>query len=188
VKITTETARPPRELDGEPSPCVVRAAISDSPLDVGEHEALVAVRRAGAVVSFGGVVRDHDYGRTVTVLEYSAHPGAAAILAEIASDIAESGGIRRLAVSHRVGRLAIGDVALACAVSADHRAEAFASCAALVAAIKARLPVWKFQVFADGTEEWVGVDTEDDEHARRDCPGAIGGLELSALEASDGRR
>ncbi|WP_028662745.1 molybdenum cofactor biosynthesis protein MoaE, partial [Saccharomonospora halophila] len=64
-------------------------------------------------------------------------------------------GVRAVAVSHRVGDLTIGDVALACAVAADHRAEAFATCADLVDEVKARLPVWKHQWFADGTDEWV---------------------------------
>jgi molybdopterin synthase catalytic subunit len=58
-------------------------------------------------------------------------------------------------VSHRIGPLGIGDVALACAVAADHRGEAFTTCAELVDEIKRRLPVWKHQEFADGTDEWV---------------------------------
>src|SRR5439155_1333179 len=63
--------------------------------------------------------------------------------------------LRGVAVSHRLGRLNIGDVALVAAVSTAHRAAAFAACARLVDQVKARLPVWKRQVFADGTEEWV---------------------------------
>jgi molybdopterin synthase catalytic subunit len=63
--------------------------------------------------------------------------------------------VRAIAVSHRVGRLAIGDVALACAVSADHRQEAFATCSELVEEVKRLLPVWKHQAFTDGTDEWV---------------------------------
>jgi molybdopterin synthase catalytic subunit len=63
--------------------------------------------------------------------------------------------VRSLAVSHRIGQLAIGYVALACAVAADHRAEAFAACAELVDELKHRLPIWKRQLFADGTVEWV---------------------------------
>ena len=122
-----------------------------------EHEGLVNEEAAGAVVSFAGVVRDHDDGRGVTSLDYSAHPTATALVAEVAADVAaRASGVRAVAVSHRVGPLAIGDVALACAVSADHRAEAFATCALLVDEVKHRIPVWKRQTFADGTEEWVG--------------------------------
>lgn len=136
---------------------VVRAAVTEAVLSVAEHEALVAEAAAGAVVSFAGVVRDHDDGRGVTSLDYSAHPTAAALVAEVAAGVAARvSGVRALAVSHRVGPLAIGDVALACAVSADHRAAAFEVCALLVDEVKSRIPVWKRQTFADGTEEWVG--------------------------------
>lgn len=135
----------------------MRAAVTEAVLSMAEHESLVAEVAAGAVVSFAGVVRDHDGGKGVTALDYSAHPTAAALVAEVAADVATRVfGVRALAVSHRVGPLAIGDVALACAVSADHRAAAFEVCALLVDEVKARIPVWKRQLFADGTEEWVG--------------------------------
>ncbi|MEO9220668.1 MAG: molybdenum cofactor biosynthesis protein MoaE [Mycobacteriaceae bacterium] len=136
---------------------VVRATVTEDVLSMSEHEGLVSEQAAGAVVSFAGVVRDHADGRGVTSLDYSAHPTAAALVAEVAADVAaRSSGVRAVAVSHRVGPLVIGDVALACAVSADHRAEAFAACALLVEEVKHRIPVWKRQTFADGTEEWVG--------------------------------
>ncbi|HET6260419.1 molybdenum cofactor biosynthesis protein MoaE [Pseudonocardia sp.] len=136
---------------------VLRAAVGDAPLDVAEHAALVDQAAAGAVVTFAGVVRDHDGGRSVQGLEYSAHPTAEKVVAEVAAEIAaHARGVRAIAVSHRVGRLAIGDVALACAVAADHRREAFETCAELVEEVKRLLPVWKHQVFTDGTEEWVG--------------------------------
>jgi molybdopterin synthase catalytic subunit len=133
----------------------IRSALTASPLDVAEHEAAVAHPAAGAVVSFAGVVRDHDGGRGVARLSYEAHPSAAAVLDEVAAEIAKDPAVYALAVSHRVGELAVGDVALAAAVSAAHRAEAFAVCARLVNEVKARLPVWKHQHFADGTDEWV---------------------------------
>ncbi|HEX3779958.1 MAG TPA: molybdenum cofactor biosynthesis protein MoaE [Pseudonocardiaceae bacterium] len=134
---------------------VRRAAVSAEPLSVDEHAALVADARAGAVVTFSGVVRDHDGGRTVRELEYVGHPSAAEVVAEVAADLAARPGIRAIAVSHRLGLLAIGDVALAAAVSADHRAAAFEVCSDLVDEVKRRLPVWKRQVFGDGEEEWV---------------------------------
>ena len=131
------------------------AQVTDEPLSVAEHEAAVADKAAGAVVSFSGVVRDHDGGRSVTELEYVGHPTAPELIAEIAAEFAARPGVRAVAVSHRIGLLAIGDVALACAVSAAHRGEAFAACAELVDEVKARLPIWKRQVFTDGQEEWV---------------------------------
>jgi molybdopterin synthase catalytic subunit len=135
---------------------VLRAAVGEEPLDVAEHAALVDHAAAGAVVTFAGVVRDHDGGRAVRGLEYSAHPTAATVVARIAADVAARAvGVRAVAVSHRVGRLGIGDVALACAVAADHRREAFEACAELVEEVKRLLPVWKHQAFADGTDEWV---------------------------------
>ena len=131
------------------------ARVTEEPLSVAEHEAAVADKAAGAVVSFSGVVRDHDGGRSVTELEYVGHPSAPELIAEIAAEFAARPDVQSVAVSHRVGLLAIGDVALACAVSTSHRGQAFAACAELVDEVKARLPIWKRQVFADGTEEWV---------------------------------
>lgn len=134
---------------------MLTAVVTTAALDVAEHERAVADPRAGAVVSFAGVVRDHDNGRSVTLLEYEGHPAAEAVLREVAEEIAKDPAVYAVAVSHRVGTLQIGDVALAAAVATAHRSEAFAACARLVDEVKARLPVWKRQVFADGTEEWV---------------------------------
>lgn len=135
---------------------VVRAALTDHPITLAEHEDLVRHHAAGAIVGFVGMIRDHDGGREVVELEYSAHPSAADVLAEVVADVAaQSTGTRAIAASHRIGVLGIGDAALVVAVAADHRQAAFATCAHLVDAIKERLPVWKRQVFADGTDEWV---------------------------------
>ena len=139
------------------SAVVLRAELDAQPIVLADHEALVAHRAAGAVVGFGGAVRNHDGGRSVTRLEYSAHPTAAQVLADVAAEIArDASGGRAIAVSHRIGTLEIGDAALVAAVAADHRAAAFATCALLVETVKARLPVWKHQFFVDGSDEWVG--------------------------------
>lgn len=133
---------------------VLRAALSEDVIDLSEHEALVAHEGAGAVVGFSGVVRDHDGGRTVTRLEYSAHPSAQQTLSEVVHEVAAGAvGVRAVAVSHRIGDLRIGDAALVVAVAADHRGAAFATCALMVDTVKERLPVWKHQFFGDGTEE-----------------------------------
>src|SRR5437016_4747661 len=131
------------------------AAISDQPLDVEVNSAAVRDPAGGADVTFCGVVRDHDHGRTVVELEYTSYPTAAAIVAEVAEEIAADPGVIAVAVSHRVGKLKIGDVALVASVTAAHRKEAFDNCARLVDEVKARLPIWKRQVFDDGTDEWV---------------------------------
>jgi molybdopterin synthase catalytic subunit len=135
------------------SPLIAR--VVDEPLSVTEHEDAVADKAAGAVVSFCGVVRDHDGGRSVTELEYVAHPSATAVIEEIARGFAARPDVHAVAVSHRIGLLGIGDVALACAVSSSHRGQAFAACAELVDEVKKRLPIWKRQLFTDGQEEWV---------------------------------
>lgn len=132
----------------------ITALISDNPLDPEALGALVADDRAGAVVSFLGVVRNHDRGRAVTEIEYVGHPDAPAIIARIAGEIAARPGIEALAVAHRVGTLAVGDLAMAASVSAAHRSDAFAAASDLVDQVKAELPIWKRQVFPDGTHEW----------------------------------
>ena len=138
-----------------PARAVVRAGVTAAVVDPAELAEDVARASAGAVVTFSGVVRDHDGGRAVARIEYVAHPSAGEILARVAAEVAARTDVDALAVSHRVGELAIGDCALAVAVSAAHRAEAFAAAALLVDEVKAQLPIWKRQVFSDGTDEWV---------------------------------
>lgn len=135
---------------------ILRAAVTEHPVSLPELEELVAHPGAGAVVGFAGIVRNHDGGREVLRLEYSAHPTAEQTLFEVLAAVAaEATGVQAIAASHRVGPLQIGDAALVVAVAADHRGAGFATCAALVDAIKEQLPVWKHQFFADGTDEWV---------------------------------
>jgi molybdopterin synthase catalytic subunit len=136
---------------------VLRAALTDQPILLAEHEELVSHQAAGAIVGFVGMIRDHDGGRQVVQLEYSAHPSAEQVMADVLAEIAERcRGVRAIAASHRIGVLRIGEAALVAAVAADHRQAAFETCAHLVDTIKTRLPVWKHQFFADGTDEWVG--------------------------------
>jgi molybdopterin synthase catalytic subunit len=129
--------------------------VTETALSAADHLAAVERSGAGASVLFSGVIRDHDHGRSVVELEYVAHPSAEEVLQECLAEIAADPLVHAVAVSHRVGMLRIGDAALLAAVSASHRAEAFAACARLVDLVKLRLPVWKRQVFVDGTDEWV---------------------------------
>ncbi|MFL5911958.1 MAG: molybdenum cofactor biosynthesis protein MoaE [Mycobacteriales bacterium] len=129
--------------------------VTRSPLSVEEHLAAVTTRRSGASVVFSGVVRDHDHGRAVVELEYEGHPSADEVLRACLDEIAADPLVHAVAASHRIGALAVGDAALVAAVGAAHRAEAFAACERLVEIVKQRLPIWKRQVFADGTDEWV---------------------------------
>jgi molybdopterin synthase catalytic subunit len=125
------------------------------PLSVDEIRAAAADPAAGAIALFLGVVRDHDHGRGVTALSYSAHPSATEELARVAEKIAASYPILSLAVAHRTGDLEIGDLAVVAAVGAAHRDVAFTACHALIDDLKATVPIWKHQYFADGDSEWV---------------------------------
>ena len=133
----------------------VLCEISTEPLSTDAHQAAVAGPASGAIVVFSGVVRDHDDGRSVVSLEYVGHPSAAEVLRACREEILADPLVHAVAVSHRVGDLQVGDAALVAAVSAAHRAEAFAACERLVDIAKKRLPIWKRQVFPDGTDEWV---------------------------------
>ena len=132
-------------------------AIRDTALSVDEVRNAIADPAAGGEVLFIGTVRDNDAERGVTALAYSAHPSAEAELRRVAADIAakypEAIGV---AAVHRVGDLAVGDLAVVVGVSCAHRGEAFHACHALIDELKASVPVWKHQRFTDGTDEWVG--------------------------------
>jgi molybdopterin synthase catalytic subunit len=135
---------------------VIRLAeLRTEPLSVDEVRAAAADPAAGAIVLFLGTVRDHDHGRGVTGLSYSAHSSARAELARVAEKIAASHQVCGIAVTHRTGDLRLGDLAVVAAVSAVHRGEAFAACEALIDELKATVPIWKHQFFDGGESEWV---------------------------------
>jgi len=131
--------------------------IRDVPLSVDEVAAAVADPTAGGSTLFIGAVRDHDSDKSVTGLDYSAHPTALDRLREVAEVVAGKYDVIGVAAVHRVGPLAIGDLAVVVAVSAAHRGEAFDASRALIDDLKATVPIWKHQLFEDGTEEWVGT-------------------------------
>ncbi|MFC7962071.1 molybdenum cofactor biosynthesis protein MoaE [Rhodococcoides kroppenstedtii] len=134
----------------------VFARISAEPIDPATVSDFVAGPTHGAVLVFWGVVRDHDGGRSVSALEYQAHPDAEAFLHRCCADAAAASGLPTAAV-HRVGDLTIGDTALVAAVAAPHRAAAFDALETLVDRIKSEVPIWKRQRFPEGTSEWVGL-------------------------------
>ena len=136
---------------------VITATVSDLPLNAEHAHAAAWSPECGAVVGFSGIVRNHDGGRDVRSLGYSAHPTASAVIAGVAARIAEKYDGVRLWAAHRTGPLEIGDAALVAAVASAHRGTAFAACSELVDTVKARVPIWKEQGFSDGTSEWVGV-------------------------------
>ncbi|MGH3204129.1 MAG: molybdenum cofactor biosynthesis protein MoaE [Streptosporangiaceae bacterium] len=132
-------------------------AIRETELSLDEVRAAVAGPGAGGIALFAGAVRDTDHDQSVTGLSYSAHPSAEAELRRVAELIAEKFKVLGIAAVHRVGDLAIGDLAVVAAVACAHRGEAFAACRELIDVLKASVPIWKHQLFADGTSEWVGT-------------------------------
>lgn len=134
------------------------AAITASSLSLDAHVAAVSSPAHGAVATFVGVVRDHDPSVTgeVTHLDYSAHPDAEAVLARIVAEVEAAHGVV-LALTHRIGLLGVGDVAIVAAAGAGHRAEAFDACREAVERVKAEVPIWKREILADGSHTWVGL-------------------------------
>ena len=132
-------------------------AVRESELSVDEVRAAVADPAAGGIALFAGTVRDFDHDRGVSGLSYSAHPSAVDELRRVAEVVAEKYPVIGIAAVHRVGDLAIGDLAVVLAVSCPHRAEAFDACRDLIDILKASVPIWKHQRFGDGTAEWVGT-------------------------------
>lgn len=134
---------------------VRHVAVGTETIDADRLRRLVTDSVAGATVVFTGDVRDNDHGRSVVSLTYEAHPSAAEALREVAAEVAQRHDIIAVAVEHRHGPIAIGESALVAAASARHRQQAFEACQELVEMTKQRIPIWKHQIFDDGTEEWV---------------------------------
>ncbi len=130
------------------------SALLDVPLDPATVRTAVEDPRAGAVVTFEGVVRNHDDGRGVVGIHYEGHPSAEQALRDVVEEFRDREGVHGIAVEHRVGDLVVGDLALSLAVAASHRSQAYACASDLVDRIKETLPVWKLQRFADGSEAW----------------------------------
>jgi molybdopterin synthase catalytic subunit len=131
--------------------------LRETPLDVAEVVAALDDEAAGGLTLFVGRVRDHDGGRDVDGLDYTAHPTALEKLREVCERVADEYDVHGLAAVHRVGTLAIGDIAVIVATTSSHRGDAFAASRALIDTLKAEVPIWKHQRFEDGTDEWVGT-------------------------------
>jgi molybdopterin synthase catalytic subunit len=129
--------------------------LSFEPLDPRAVEAAVAHPAAGGLCTFQGVVRDHNEGRTVAHLEYEAYPEMAVpAMEQIAAEALRRWPGARVAMVHRLGRLEIGEVSVVVAVSTAHRAEAFEACRFCIDALKSTVPIWKKEVWAEGSA-WI---------------------------------
>lgn len=138
-------------------PHLLRANVTRDFISIAELTALVSDDRCGALVFFAGVVRNHDGGKEVVKLTYEIHPSAGEQIELITKAVIDTTDVVKVAVSHRYGDIEIGETAFAVAVSAVHRESAFETASLLVDEIKAKLPIWKHQLFADGSDEWVNT-------------------------------
>jgi molybdopterin synthase catalytic subunit len=130
--------------------------LTADPIDLGAVVAEVADERAGAIATFLGTTRVQSRGRTVTHLEYEAYEGMAEqVMAEIAHALAARYDLCRVAITHRIGRVGIGETSVAIAVSAPHREHALAACKEAIDTLKVDVPLWKKEVY-EGGEEWIG--------------------------------
>jgi len=130
--------------------------LSDQPLDPGSVIREVADPRAGGIASFIGTTRVESRGRTVHYLDYEAYGGMAEkVMGELADELKAKHELCAVAITHRVGRVEIGEVSVAIAVSAPHRAAALAACAEAIDTLKETVPLWKKEVY-EGGEEWIG--------------------------------
>lgn len=168
-------AQPPGDPAKDPPRREVRitTGLTTDVLDVGAAHDDVVDAEAGGVGVFSGVVRNHHDGRRVREITYEAWeelaPGA---LRDVADDVvARHPGVRAVHVVHRLGRLDVGEVSIVCAASAPHRDEALRAASALIDEVKERVPVWKREVFADGTVGWPGTsDAATPEQDHRSAP------------------
>lgn len=130
--------------------------LRETPIEVDEVLGALDGDASGGLTLFVGRVRDHDGGKGVDGLDYSAHPTALDTLREVCEQVAAAHDVHGVAAVHRVGHLDIGDIAVVVATTSSHRGDAFAASRDLIDTLKATVPIWKHQAFADGTEEWVG--------------------------------
>ncbi len=136
------------------TPPVVRLVdLRETPLEVEEVMAALDDDAAGGLTLFVGRVRDHDGGKGVVGLDYSAHPTALARLRQVCEQVAADHDVQGVAALHRTGSLAIGDVAVVVATVASHRGQAFAASRDLIDTLKSEVPIWKHQRFTDGQDE-----------------------------------
>jgi molybdopterin synthase catalytic subunit len=139
-------------------PAVIRLVdLRETSLDVAEVVAALDDAGSGGLALFVGRVRDHDHGLDVRALEYSAHPSALDALREVCVAVAKRYDVHAVAAVHRVGRLAIGDISVIVATASAHRGTSFDASRELIDTLKAEVPIWKHQQFADGSDEWVGT-------------------------------
>jgi molybdopterin synthase catalytic subunit len=151
-----------------------RVVLTGAALDERELTDFVATPASGGVVLFSGVVRNEDDGRSVVGIEYAAAEALARVkLAEVAAEVLRDPEVHRVAVSHRIGELALGEASVMVAASAAHRDAAFRAARCLIDRIKEVVPIWKNERFGDGTSAWApGYSVTADGALPAAAPGA----------------
>jgi len=134
---------------------MITALVTEEQIDANALVASIKTNQAGAVVTFSGDVRDNDHGRSVASLNYEIHPSAQSVIEEILNRIAAKHDVVSAVAVHRYGAIPIGESAFVVVVASKHRKAAFEACTEIVDVVKEELPIWKYQVFTDGTDEWV---------------------------------
>jgi len=134
---------------------IVTSLVTADPIFLEALSRDVQSNSCGAIVTFCGAVRENDHGKKVVSLKYEIHPSAQEVLMQVVRKVSNRHDVVKVAVAHRYGDILIGEAAFIVAVSAVHRVAAFEACSELVDEVKAQIPIWKYQVFADGTDEWV---------------------------------
>ena len=134
---------------------MISVLLTDQIINLADFVSQVESGTAGAIVTFSGNVRAFDHGREVSTLSYEIHPQTETILSHVVTEVANRHKVISVSVAHRFGTIEIGQSALIVAISSEHRGEAFTACTEMVDEIKAKLPIWKHQMFTDGTDEWV---------------------------------
>lgn len=139
---------------------LIAAQMTAEPIEnlLGQARVDTLTEAMGALVTFEGVVRDHDGGQRVTQLCYTAHPSAGEEIAAVARRVVAKHPKARVWTAHRTGDLAIGDLAFVVLAAAAHRGDAFAAAAELADRVKAEVPIWKEQQLTDGSTQWVGLE------------------------------
>lgn len=138
---------------------LARFTLSAAPVDAAALSRELALAHAGACVKFEGWVRDHNAGRAVLRLDYQAYAPLAASEGErILAEAQEKFAIAAARCAHRIGALAIGDLAVWVGVSAAHRGAAFEACRFIIDEVKLRVPIWKNEHYADGESGWLHPD------------------------------
>lgn len=134
--------------------------ITADPIDPAELRLALLDTAAGACVTFEGWVRDLNEGKAVRALEYEAYaPLAEKEGATILAEAMARHEVRRIAAAHRVGRLGLGEMAVWVGVVAEHRGAAFSACRYVIDELKARVPIWKKEHYADGATTWINCAT-----------------------------